>query len=286
MKKTLLSTLSAVFVIALIVFMTSCNQGGGSNDPTNPIVPGIAQNVNQALPASVLAYFDAHNVTVNGGLDTPIMNSSPDFCGGPGDNGNPPPPDGGGPKGGGPDGSGSDGTGTVGSGPDCTGHNPPPPPHGGVGQPIDNHGGFEFLRIMWQLKLTKDQFPVVQKVMWNYQQCVQTVLAKTYAARKEIMYAAQQQQKVIMDTYKAALKAAGKDKAAIQAARKAAMDAMKALNDDTKTKLDALIDKGALCDCWNTMITDFEAALTPEQLTLFQTWLAKQKTPCASTVGS
>jgi hypothetical protein len=273
MKKTLLSTLSAVFVIALIVFMTSCKQDGGSNDPTNPIVPGIAQNVNQALPAAVLPYFDAHNVTVNGTLDTPIMNSSPDFCGGPGDNGNPPP------NGGGPDGSG-----TVGSGSGCTGHNPPPPPpQGGVGQPIDNHGGFEFMRIMMQLKLTKAQFPIVQKVMWNYQQCVQTVLAKTFAARKEIMYAAQQQQKAIMDTYKAALKAAGSDKTAIQAARKAAMDSMKALNDDTKTKLDALIDKTALCDCWTKMITDFEAALTPDQLTLFQTWLAKQTTPCSTT---
>jgi len=273
MKKTLLSTLSAIFVLALLVFMTSCNQGGGSNDTTNPIVPGIVQNVSEAMPASVLPYFDAHIVSVTGTIDTPIMTNSPDFCGGPDGTGNNPPPP---PQGGGPDGSGSD----------CTGHNPPPPPHGGVGQPIDNHGGFEFMGIMMQLKLTKAQFPAIQKVMWDYQQCVQTVLAKTYAARKEIMYAAQQQQKGIMDTYKAALKAAGSDKTAIAAARKAAMDAMTALNQDTKTKLDALVDKAALCDCWNTMITAFEGTLTAAQLTTFQAWLAKQTTPCSTSAGT
>jgi hypothetical protein len=268
MKKTLLSSLLAIFVLSLLVVMTSCNKGGGTNDPTNPVVPGMTAPVSQVIPSSMLPYFDAHNVVVTGTLDTPIMNSSPDFCGGP------------------PDGSGSDGTGNNGGPPPpgggCPGgnHNPPPPPQGGVGQPIDNHGGFAFMQIMWQLKLTKDQMPIIMKVMWDYQGCVQQVLAQTFAARKQIMYAAGQQQKAIMDALKAALKAAGKDTAAIHAAKKTAMDAMKALNADTQAKLDALIDKTALCACWTKMITDFEAALTTDQLTLFQTWLAKQKTPC------
>jgi hypothetical protein len=266
MKKTLLSSLLAIFVFTLLVVMTSCNKDGGTNDPTNPIVTGMAAPVSQVLPSSLLPYFDVHNVVVTGTLDTPIMNSSPDFCGGP------------------PDGSGPDGTGNTGGPPPPGGgkHDPPPPPPqgGGMGKPVDNHGGFEFMNIMGQLKLTKVQMPVVMKVMWDYQGCVQQVLATSFAARQKVMYAAGQQQKAIMDAFKTALKAAGKDTAAIHSARKTAMDAMKALNDDTKAQLDALIDKTALCACWTKMITDFEATLTPDQLTLFTAWLAKQKTPC------
>jgi hypothetical protein len=267
MKKTLLSSLLAIFVLSFLVFMTSCNKDGGTNDPTNPVVPGISAPANQVIPSSMLPYFDVHNVVVTGNLDTPITNSSPDFCGGP------------------PDGSGSDGSGNNGGPPPPGGgkHDPPPPPpppQGGAGNPIDNHGGFEFMQIMMQLKLTKAQMPAIMKVMWDYQGCVQQVLAASFAARKQVMYAAGQQQKVIMDALKAALKAAGKDTAAIHAAKKTAMDAMKALNTDTQAKLDALIDKTALCACWTKMITDFEATLTPDQLTLFTTWLAKQKTPC------
>jgi len=268
MKKTLLSTLLAIFVISFLAFMASCSKDGSANVPTNPVVPGIAAQVNEMLPSSMLPYFDVNNAVVTGSLETPIMSSLPD-CG---------PPTGGGDttNHGGPP-MGGDTTHMGGK------HDPPPPQHGGVGQPIDNHGGFAFMQIMWQLKLTKDQMPAVMKVMWNYQGCVQQVLAASYAQRKQIMYAAGQQQKAIMDALKAALKAAGKDTAAIHAARKTAMDAMKALNADTKAKLDALIDTKALCDCWNKMITDFEALLTPNQLTLFKAWLAKQKTPCDQT---
>jgi hypothetical protein len=250
MKKTLLSSLLAIFVLTFFV-MTSCNKDTGTNELTNPIVSGATLSVNQVLPDNLMPYFDAHNVNVSGSLETPIMNSSPDFCG------------------------------------DTTRGGPPPPPCGGgpSGPPMDNQGGFEFRGILMQLKLTKDEFPVVQKVLWNYQQCVQLVLSKTFAARKEIMYAAMLSQKTIMNTYMTALKAAGKDTAAIHAARAAAMTAMKALNDDTKAKLDALIDKTALCDCWTKMITDFEAALTTDQVTLFKTWLAKQKTPCDAAVS-
>jgi hypothetical protein len=257
MKKTLLSSLLAIFVLSFFVFMSSCDKNAGTNDPTNPMVSGISAPVSQVIPNSMLPYFDAHNVIVTGTTETPITNSSPDFCGGPAG------------------GSGSDGTGKNGGPPP-----PPPPPNGGVGNPIDNHGGFEFMNIMWQLKLTKDQMPKVMKVMWDYQGCVQQVLASSFAARKQVMYAAGQQQKVIMDALKAALKAAGKDTAAIHAAKKTAMDAMKALNTDTQAKLNALIDTKALCACWTKMIADFEATLTPDQLTLFTTWLAKQKTPC------
>jgi hypothetical protein len=268
MKKSVLKTLLAMFVLSFIIAMTSCNKDTGTNATTNPIEPKTSSVIDQTvLPDGFLAYFDAHQVTVTGTLETPMQNSSPDFCspdsgkGGP----PPPPPDSGKGKGG-----------------------PPPPPNNdggcnrGVGQgtPVNNGGGFEFRGILMQLKLTKDQMPAVQKAIWAYQQCVQEVLVKSFAARKEVMYSAEQQRKSIMDAFKTALQAAGKDTALIHAARKAAMDAMNALNKDTQAKLAALIDNIALCACWTTLITDIEAGLTADQLTLFQAWLAKQKTPC------
>jgi hypothetical protein len=287
MKKTL-STLMAIFVLSFLVVMTSCNKDSGTNDPTTPIVPGVVKAVDQTLlPDQFLPYFNAHNVVVTGSLESPMQNSSPDFCGGGGggrDTLNPPPP----PPGGG-------------NGKDTVGPPPPPPPgmggRGGMcpGNPMQNDGGFEFRQILNRLQVTRAQFPVIQKVIWDYQLCVQTVMSKTFAARKEIMYAAEQQRRTIMTTFQAALKAAKGDTAAIHAARDAAMTALKALNTDTQTKLDALIDKAALCDCWTKMVTAIEATLTTtvvapatqSQLDLFKAWLAKQKTPCdAQTSGN
>lgn len=264
MQNKFLKTLLAIFVLSFVIVMTSCNKDTGTNDTTNPIQPMTSSVVGQQMiPDAMLSIFDAHQVTVEGSIDTPLQNSSPDFC---------PPPDSGRGKGGPP---------------------PPPPPDSGKrggsgmgpGTPVNNGGGFEFRGILNQLKLTKTEIPVIQKAIWDYQQCVQEVLAKTFSARKEIMYAAQQQQKAIMDAMKTALKAAGKDTALIHAARKTAMDAMAALNKDTQTKLAALIDNTALCACWNTLITSIEATLTPDQLVIFQTWLAKQKKPCDTKVS-
>jgi len=255
MKKKVLKTLMAMFVLSFFIAMTSCNKDTGTNVTTNPVQPPTESVIGQqVLPDALLSLFDAHQVVVTGSLETPIQNSSPDFC---------PPPDTSKGKGGPPQDS-SKGKG----GP------PPPPPPPPVG------GGFEFRGILYQLKLTQVEIPVVQKAIWAYQQCVQEVLVKTFAARKEVMYSAMQQQKSIMDAFKTALKAAGKDTALIHAARKTAMDAMSALNKDTQTKLAALIDNTALCACWTSLINDIEATLTPDQLVLFKAWLAKQKTPC------
>jgi hypothetical protein len=274
MKKKVLNALMAMFVLCFVIAMTSCNKDAGTNDPTSPMQPQTTSVIDQTvLPDGFLAYFDAHQVIVTGSLETPIQNSSPDFCPPPdtgrGHGGPPPPP---------PPDSGKGGPPPDGGGNGCPGGRGV-----GAGPAVNNGGGFELRGILYQLKLTKDEMPVIQKAIWDYQQCVQQVLSKTFAARKEIMYAAEQQRRTIMNTYMTALKAAGRDTALIHAARKAAMDAMGALNKDTQTKLAALIDTAALCQCWTTMINAIEATLTADQLTLFKAWLAKQKTPCDAT---
>jgi hypothetical protein len=267
MKKTFLNTLMAMFVLSFVIAMTSCNKDAGTNATTNPIEPQTANVIDQqVLPNGLLTYFDAHLVTVSGSLESPMQNSSPDFCG--------------------PD------SGRVGPPPDSGKGGPPPPPGGDKGgmkpgNPMDNGGGFQFRDVLYRLKLTKAQVPATQKVIWAYQQCVQEVLVKSFAARKEIMYSAEQHRRAIMEAFKTALQAAGKDTALIHAARKKANEAMATLNKDTQAKLAALIDNTALCACWTKMVTDIEATLTADQLVIFQTWLAKQKTPCdaAATTG-
>jgi hypothetical protein len=260
MKKSFINkALMVLFVLSLIAVISACNKSGSSTDANSPAQLNKTALVDtQILPESFLAAFDAHNITVTSSLDATIA-SYPDYqCA------NPEAVMGGGGMGmpGGHD-NGNDGHGM------------------GPGMGHDNGGGFQFRSILHHLSLDTSQVHPLYTAIWNYEQCVQTEYLSNFAARKQVLYAAEQQRRTILNTFRTAVHGV-KDTAVINAARATAKAALEALNTDTQTKLNALIDKVTLCNCWNTMITAIEAVLTPTQLTTFQTWLTGLKTtPCS-----
>jgi len=258
MKKSFINkAMIVLFVLSLITVISACNKSGSATDANSPVNTNSSSLIVQTvLPENLLAAFDAHNITVTSSLDASVS-SYPDYQGA-----NPDCANGGGGMPGGHD-NGNNGRGM------------------GPGMGHDNGGGYQFRGVLHSLQLDTSEIHPIQTAIWNYEQCVQTEYAKNYAARKEVLYAAEQQRRAILTTLRTTLKGVT-DTAVIHSARATAMAAITALNTDTQTKLNALIDKTVLCNCWNTMITAIEAILTPTQLTTFQTWLAGLKsTPCS-----
>ena len=144
--------------------------------------------------------------------------------------------------------------------------------------PGTNALGVMFRDLLIKLKITNAVSPI-QRAILAYQKCVDEVLSSTLAQRKAILDAAELQRKAIIDRVTASLKGET-DAAKVTAIRKTAADAIKKLNDDTAAKLNALIDRTALCDCWTTLIKAIRANLTTNQIQIFEKWLAVQITPC------
>jgi hypothetical protein len=260
MKKSFINrAMIVLFVLSLITVISACNKSGSSTDANSPVNTNSATLIVQTvLPENLLAAFDAHNITVTSSLDATVT-SYPDYSGANPDSAN-------GGCGGGMKGGHDNGNNGRGMGP-------------GMGH--DNGGGYQFRGVLRSLQLDTSEIHPIQTAIWNYEQCVQTEYSRNFAARKEVLYAAEQQRRAIMNTFRTAVHGVT-DTAVIHSARATAMAAIAALNADTQTKLNALIDKTTLCNCWNTMITTIEAVLTPTQLTTFQTWLAGLKsTPCS-----
>ena len=259
MKKSFINkAMIVLFVLSLITVISACNKSGSTTDANSPVNTNSSTLIVQTvLPENLLAAFDAHNITVTSSLDAAVS-SYPDYQGA-----NPDCANGGG---GGMKGGHDNGNNGRGMGP-------------GMGH--DNGGGYQFRSVLHSLQLDSTQIHPVQTAIWNYEQCVQTEYSRNYAARKEVLYSAEQQRRAILTTLRTTLKGVT-DTAVINSTRATAKVAIDALNADTQTKLNALIDKTTLCNCWNTMITAIEAILTPTQLTTFQTWLTGLKsTPCS-----
>lgn len=140
--------------------------------------------------------------------------------------------------------------------------------------------GFMFREILSKLNLTRDQIPVLQKAIGAYQECVNSVMTRTNAQRREILVAAEQKRQAIIARVKLAMQNET-DRTKLAEIRKAGMDAINKLNLETRKALEALIDNSALCDCWNKLIRIVRATLSADQLKMFERWLSTQTTPCA-----
>ena len=145
--------------------------------------------------------------------------------------------------------------------------------------PGANALGVMFRDLLVKLKVTNAVNPV-QRAIMAYQKCVNDILSLTIDKRREILVSAELQRKAILDRLAAALKNVP-DAVTAANLKKAAAAEIKKLNDDTAAKLDALIDKAGLCDCWNTLVKTIRVSLpSTEQIAIFDKWLAVQITPC------
>ena len=249
MKKIILSA----FMIASVILMYSCSQSSTPVDAASSGSNSMSVIASQVLPDNLLpSMVDPEIVDINSDGE---VGFAPDLVD-PGEMGEH------GRMGDAHHGR-REGLDTAGHMKDTTGHKPDT-----TGHRLDR--GFKLRDIFWHLKLTDTQRPVIAQIMKDYANCVKTVMNANADQRKQDIAAANAQIRAIIDQVKAGT-----------LDRVAAAAQIKAIKTDLKAKLDALIDKTALCNCWTTMVNAIKAALDTNQLALYEAWLAKLKhTPC------
>lgn len=129
--------------------------------------------------------------------------------------------------------------------------------------------GIGFEEIFRLMALTPEQYEVIKAYFSEHRDCVSSWLKKLRDAQMEIIAAAREEQKSIIAKYKAG-----------EITREEAALALRELNLKTKEALRNLtvnedVRKG-IKDCFDELIANIKSELTPEQLTMFERWLASK----------
>jgi len=129
--------------------------------------------------------------------------------------------------------------------------------------------GIGFEEIFRLMALTPEQYEVIKAYFAEHRDCVSSWLKILRDAQMEIIAAAREEQKTIIAKYKAG-----------EITREEAAAALRDLNQKTKEALKNLpenteVRKG-IQDCFEELIANIKSELTPEQLTMFERWLASK----------
>lgn len=133
----------------------------------------------------------------------------------------------------------------------------------------ENRPGIGFEEIFRLMALTPEQYEVIKAYFAEHRDCVSSWLKILRDAQMEIIAAAREEQKSIIAKYKAG-----------EITREEAALALRELNLKTKEALRNLtvnedVRKG-IKDCFDELIANIKSELTPEQLTMFERWLASK----------
>ena len=134
--------------------------------------------------------------------------------------------------------------------------------------------GFKMRALFYHLNLTDAQKEEVHEFMLGYHDCVTRIMESTRAAREEILSEAATERRRIIAAFKAGTNPD-------LDTRQEVMAALHQLNQDTRDKLQALIDRTALCNCFKHLLENvYDVLDTDAQKDAFETWFGRLQNPC------
>lgn len=128
--------------------------------------------------------------------------------------------------------------------------------------------GFELRQLFWMLKLDREQAGDVYVFIQEYHDCIHSIMVTTQEERQAIMENARAARLEIMTQFRE------------DGDREAAKTALRALYEQVKSDLDALVDHDAICECYKTLLDKIRSILTDEQIVILERWIANSKNPC------
>ncbi len=144
----------------------------------------------------------------------------------------------------------------------------------------DRHGdrrdhykkGFSLFKVLRSMDFTRDQYHEIKGFMKDFYKCMRENMAGTHEGRKEIIQAAREARRAIIERYK------NSDRT--PADREAARTALRELNKKIHEQMRGLIDKEAMCSCIQNLLENISGILTPDQLKAWERYISSLEGPC------